>query len=184
MLKQPKQQKHPKVAAMTAGQWMIPISSTSATITQPSLPHVPAPNPGIHQGPGTVPLAPPPTVPQIGAADPISSTIMLVNTNPYIIGMFMLLLNLGGRFLSLELTKKQEEFLQARWIRPLIFFTVIFISTRNLAAAFWVTILFFFIIWVVANENSPFCMIPSWCGHNTEEAKQVYEKNIGKLSAY
>ena len=171
MLKQPKQKK-----GMEAGSWMIPVSTTGSQ---------PAAAPVAYQGPGTVPHAPPPQPPpQIGAADPLSSTIMFANSNPYIIGLFMLLLNLGGRFLSLELTKKQEEFLQSRWLRPLIFFTVIFISTRNLAAAFWVTILFFFIIWVVANENSPFCMIPSWCGHNNEEAKKVYEKNINKLSAY
>ena len=97
--------------------------------------------------------------------------------------MFMLLLNLGGRFLSLELTKKQEAFLQAPWIRPVIFFTVVFIATRNLVVAFWVTLLFFFIIWVVANENSAFCMIPSWCENASSEPKQVYEQNIEKLKA-
>lgn len=180
MLKQPKHRNHP-TKSMVAGNWMIPVSSTS-------IPPIQQPVPVGHQGPGTVPHAPPPPQmlpsPQIGAADPLSATIMFANTNPYIIGIFMLLLNLGGRFLSLELTKKQEEFLQARWIRPLLFFTVIFISTRNLAAAFWVTILFFFVIWVVANENSPFCMIPSWCGHNTDAEKKVYEKNVDKLSAY
>lgn len=98
----------------------------------------------------------------------------------------MLLLNLGGRFLSLELTKKQEAFLQAPWVRPVIFFTVIFIATRNIVAAFWVTLLFFFVIWVIANENSPFCMIPSWCGDakEGEVAKDVYEANIATLKAF
>jgi hypothetical protein len=104
-----------------------------------------------------------------------------MNTNPYFIGMFMLLLNLGGRFLSLELTKKQEAFLQAQWVRPLIFFTVIFMATRNVVAAFWLTVMFFFVIWIVANENSPYCMIPSWCGHNIDEQTKVYQKNVEKL---
>lgn len=155
-----------------AGQWMIPVSSTApAGLSLPT----PAPAPPIGPLPGYVPQ------PQMGASmDPISSTILSLNANPYIIGMFMLLLNLGGRFLALELTKKQEAFLQSTWIRPLIFFTVIFIATRNLVAAFWVTLLFFFIIWVVANENSPFCMIPSWCETPNEAAKQ-YEKNVEKL---
>ena len=98
-----------------------------------------------------------------GNLDLLSNAIMYLNTNPYMIGLFMLLLNLGGRFLSLELTKKQEAFLQAAWLRPLLFFTVVFIATRNLVAAFWMTLLFFFVIWVAANEHSPFCLIPSWC---------------------
>ena len=93
----------------------------------------------------------------------------------------MLLLNLGGRFLSLELTKKQEEFLAAPWIRPGLFFTVVFIATRNLAAAFWVTLLFFSIIWVVANEHSPYCLIPSWCGYDIEKQKKTYEENVKKF---
>ena len=117
-----------------------------------------------------------------GALDPLSSAILMVNSNPYIVGLFMLLLNLGGRFLSLELTKKQEAFLQAPWIRPLLFFTVIFIATRNLVVAFWVTILFFFVIWVVANENSPYCMIPSWCDSKHEQASETYTQNVQKLS--
>ena len=118
---------------------------------------------------------------QMGGVDPVSAAIMTVNANPFVIGVFMLLLNLGGRFLTLELTKKQEAFLQAPWVRPLIFFTVVFIATRNLAAAFWVSLLFFFVIWVVANENSPFCMIPSWCGHDLDKGKENYRKNIQAL---
>ena len=117
----------------------------------------------------------------MGGVDPMSMAIMTINSNPFIIGTFMLLLNLGGRFLTLELTKKQEAFLQASWIRPLIFFTVVFIATRNIAAAFWVTLFFFFIIWVVANENSSFCMIPSWCGHDLEKGKENYLKNVQNL---
>jgi hypothetical protein len=120
----------------------------------------------------------------VGGMDPISTGIFWLNTNPYIIGMLMLLLNLGGRFLAMELTKKQEAFLQGSWIRPIIFFTVIFMATRNVVVAFWVTALFFFVIWVVANENSPFCMIPSWCGHDTKTASQVYEANVGALTGF
>lgn len=129
------------------------------------------------------PQAPPgmPSPSMVGGMDPLSGAIMWLNTNPYLIGMLMLLLNLGGRFLALELTKKQEAFLQASWVRPMIFFTVIFIATRNLIAAFWVTLLFFFIIWVAANENSPFCMIPSWCGHDVKTPAEVYESNIASL---
>jgi len=118
-----------------------------------------------------------------GVLDPLSQAILFVNTNPYIIGCFMLVLNLGGRFLSLELTKKQEEFLAAPWIRPALFFTVVFIATRNLAAAFWVTLLFFAIVWVVANEHSPYCLIPSWCGHDIEKEKKTYETNAKKFKA-
>jgi hypothetical protein len=127
------------------------------------------------------PLLLPPPQPIQSAGDPLSLAITTMNTNPYFIGVFMLLLNLGGRFLTLELTKKQESFLQSPWVRPLIFFTVIFMATRNVVAAFWLTVMLFFVIWVVANENSPFCMIPSWCGHDIDEQAKTYKNNIEKL---
>ena len=148
--------------SQSAGNTLIPISYAPN----------PAPNPAANPAPAN---------PQMGGVDPISQVILSLNSNPYLVGSMILLLNLGGRFLSLELTKKQEEFFQQPWIRPLIFFTVIFIATRNLVVAFWVTVIFFFIIWVVANEHSPFCMIPTWCGHNTESEQLNYLKNILKL---
>jgi hypothetical protein len=163
-------------------KWLTPVSRTELSGGSPfaaegaAVPNSPAPAPT----PNMVQQQIQPTVG--GALDPLSSAILMVNSNPYIIGLFMLLLNLGGRFLSLELTKKQEAFLQAPWIRPLLFFTVIFIATRNIAVAFWVTLLFFFIIWVVANENSPYCMIPSWCDSKHEQASETYTQNIQKLA--
>jgi hypothetical protein len=75
---------------------------------------------------------------------------------------FYLFLNLGGRFISLELTKKQEMFLANPILRPFILFCVMFISTRNLAVAFWTTVGILSVLRVFANENSPFCLIPGW----------------------
>ncbi len=171
-----------------AGEWMIPVSRLAPALSNfpaaaPAVPSMPTAPSSMPTAPPSMPTAPPMQMPVGGNIDIISSSIMSLNGNPYIIGCFMLLLNLGGRFLALELTKKQEEFLQHKFLRPLLFFTVIFIATRNLVAAFWVTVFFFFVIWVVANENSPFCMIPSWCGHDTDSDKQKYESNVGKLAS-
>ncbi len=118
-----------------------------------------------------------------GNMDILSVIINTLNTNPYFIGMLMLLLNLGGRFLSMELTRKQEEFLQQRWLRPVIFFTVLFVATRNLAVAFWMTLALFLILWILANEQSPFCIIPSWraTGLDPNKMDEQYEKNMAAI---
>jgi hypothetical protein len=113
--------------------------------------------------------------------DIISQSIMMMGTNPYIIGAFYLLMNLGGRYLSLELTKKQEAFLQMPILRPVLLFAVLFIATRNLVAAVVATFVVFFILWVVANEHSPYCMIPHWCGHDLEKDAATYSENVKKL---
>jgi len=110
--------------------------------------------------------------------DPLSSTLSMLNANPYLIGVFYLFLNLGGRFLSLELTKRQEWFLSQPILRPFILFAVMFISTRNLAVAFWTTVGILAVLWVFANENSAFCIIPGW----KEKTPEVnYDANMSKL---
>ena len=113
--------------------------------------------------------------------DLISQSIMMMGSNPYIIGAFYLLMNLGGRYLSLELTKKQEAFLQMPILRPVLLFAVLFIATRNLVVAVVGTFAVFFILWVVANEHSPYCMIPHWCGHDLEKDAATYSENVKKL---
>lgn len=167
--------------SMKAGSsWMIPVSSLQSSTPAPAVAPAVAPAPPS----GPYPTGPPPAaMGMTGGLDSVSATILSLNSNPYLIGMFMILLNLGGRFLSLELTKKQEAALQSPYLRPLIFFIVIFVATRNLVAAFWVTLLFFFVIWVAANEHSPFCLIPSWCDSESASVEEeTYKQNVEALT--
>jgi hypothetical protein len=83
---------------------------------------------------------------------------MSLNSNPYFIGTMMLLLNLGGRFIALEMTKSQEQFFQNPWIRRLLIFTVLFVGTRNIMVAFWMTLIIILIIGYLFNENSSLCL--------------------------
>lgn len=119
----------------------------------------------------------PPALPLI-MPDPLSSVLAVLNSNPYLIGVFYLFLNLGGRFLSLELTKRQEWFLAQPYIRPFILFAVMFISTRNLAVAFWTTVGILSVLWFFANENSALCLIPSW---KEKKSDNNYDATMSKI---
>lgn len=119
-----------------------------------------------------------------GEFDTLSLILYSLNSNPYLIGFFMLMLNLGGRFLAMELTPRQEAFLQQRWLRPLLFFIVLFVATRNLAVAFWITLFLFVILWVLANEKSPFCLISSWREYptgSTDSPSEAYKTNMDAI---
>jgi hypothetical protein len=48
----------------------------------------------------------------IAVLNPLDGFLQVFNNNPYFIGLMMIILNLGGRFISLEVTKQQEQFLQ------------------------------------------------------------------------
>lgn len=116
--------------------------------------------------------------------DPITSLVLSVNSNSYLIGILYLFLNLGGRFLSLELTKQQEAFLSKPYMRPFILFSVLFIATRNIAVAFWTTLGLLSVIWIFANENHALCLIPGWKAVDEEKKKEQeksYEANMKML---
>jgi hypothetical protein len=118
-----------------------------------------------------------------GAPDAISATLMALSGNPYIIGIFYMFLNLGGRFLSLELTKRQEWFLSQPYVRPFILFAVLFIATRNLAVALYTSIFILAVLWLFANENSVLCLIPSWRTNKPDHVNndKTYNETMAKL---
>ena len=90
--------------------------------------------------------------------NPIDGILQIFNSNPYFIGIMMLILNLGGRFISLEVTKKQEQFLQLPWVRRGLIFTVLFVATRNIWVAFWATLTVILFLGYLFNENSALCI--------------------------
>jgi len=94
--------------------------------------------------------------PVLEAFNPLEASIAAFNTNPYFIGITMLLLNLGGRFLAMEITKEQEKFFQQTWVRGLLLFVVVFVATRNILVAFWLSIIVMIILRLLLNENSQF----------------------------
>lgn len=95
--------------------------------------------------------------------NPLEMAIMSLNTNPYFIGIMMLLLNLGGRFLGMEVTKEQEKFFQNPWVRRALIFTVLFVATRNVVVAFIMTLFTLLFLSFLLNENSSLCLFKS-CG--------------------
>lgn len=97
-------------------------------------------------------------------ADSLLMSIHDINMNPYILGIAYILLNLGGRFMVLSVSPAQEAFLQNIVFRPLLLFAIMFIGTRNLVVAFWMTIVILFVLHYLFNENSSWYLL----GHKKE----------------
>ena len=103
-------------------------------------------------------LASGPAMAAVASINPIDAFLQIFNSNPYFIGIMMLILNLGGRFISMEVTKKQELFLQLPWVRRLLIFTVLFVATRSIQVAFWTTVTVVLFLGYLFNENSALCL--------------------------
>lgn len=146
----------------------------------------------------SLPALPPQAISSLTALSPVDSFLQIFNTNPYFIGLMMLILNLGGRFISLDVSKKQEQFLQHPWIRRLLIFTVLFVATRNIWVAFWMTLVVILFLGYLFNENSSICIFGnngakgSKCSDTaakqkedlTPEEKEILQRLMAKQQRY
>ena len=82
-----------------------------------------------------------------------------INTNPYLLGIAYIILNVGGRFMALSVTPAQEAFLQNILFRPLLLFAIMFIGTRNLVVAFWLTMAIIIVMHYLLNEESDWYLL-------------------------
>jgi hypothetical protein len=95
-------------------------------------------------------------------AETLLMSIHEINMNPYVLGFAYILLNLGGRFMVLSVTPGQEAFLQNIVFRPLLLFAIMFIGTRNLIVAFWMTLVVLLVLHYFLNENSDWYLLRDW----------------------
>ena len=97
-----------------------------------------------------------------GFADQLLHGIQDLNMNPYLLGIAYITLNLGSRFFVMSVSPAQEAFLQNTLFRPLLVFAIMFIGTRNLIVAFWMSALILFSLYFLLNENSSWFILRDW----------------------
>ena len=95
----------------------------------------------------------------------------------------MILMNLGSKYVGLELSEFQDEFLSKKLIRRLVIFTIFFIATRDIIISLILTGIFIIFIGGILNDGSKFCLIKK---HNpktrlitkddVEKAKKIVKK--------
>jgi hypothetical protein len=106
--------------------------------------------------------------------NPLDILMASVNSNPYFIGIMMLLLNLGGRFLSLEISKDQEKILSMPVVRRFFLFAILFVATRNVVIAGGLAIIVILCIGYLFNENSDLCLWKNCIHKSTEGFQESY----------
>jgi uncharacterized protein (UPF0128 family) len=115
-----------------------------------------------------------------------------INNNKYFYAITMILLNMGARYIEMDLVDNHRRFLSSKLLRRIIIFTVAFVATRDVVASLIVTASFVILVLNLFNTNSKYCIIPqSYLDIDTnndgkissDEIKQAYDilKRAGKL---
>ena len=83
----------------------------------------------------------------------INFKVDTINTNKYFIGLAMITLTIGGRFIIGELSEKQKERINTKYFRRLFIFCAFFMATRDIIPAIILTIIASLIISEIINEE-------------------------------
>ena len=122
----------------------------------------------------------------------LDNALEFLNTNKYFTGIMMILLNIGSRYVAMDLSETQQRILSSVWVRRALVFTIVFIATRDIKVSLLLTLMFVILISGLFNGKSRYCILPkSYLELDTdndgeispEEIKAAYEKLVkaGKL---
>lgn len=90
----------------------------------------------------------------------MDTLLATLSNSPLFNGSIMLLSNIGGKYLALDLPKNIDVlFEQHAILRYLILFSIFFIATRDIKISILLTLFYFIVIKFLLNENSRFCII-------------------------
>jgi hypothetical protein len=96
----------------------------------------------------------------VGNASMLAIATMGLNGNKYILGLMILLINLGARYIGNEVGDFMHKVLNHKFARRFLIFLVLWMGTRDLVVAGVITITFIVLVNTVFNENSDFCILP------------------------
>jgi len=85
-----------------------------------------------------------------------------INSSQYFFGLMMIILNLGSRYISLDLTSNQEKLLSSLLMRKITLFSIVFMATRDFIISIILTIIFSLFIITFLHEQSNFCILPNF----------------------
>ena len=82
-----------------------------------------------------------------------------INESKFLIGIAMILLNIGSKYVDFKFTKSQEQMLRNGIAREILIFTIVFMGTRDILYAILLTAAFIILSEYIFNEKSEYCLV-------------------------
>jgi hypothetical protein len=84
-----------------------------------------------------------------------------LNSSKFFAGIVMILLNIGSKYITIELSKSQEAYLRNSLGRQMLIFAISWMGSRDILIALALTAIFNVLANHLFNEKSQFCIIPA-----------------------
>jgi len=84
-----------------------------------------------------------------------------INNSKIFAGIIMIMLNIGSKYITIKLSKSQEEYFKNSIARQLLIFSIVWMGTRDVILSLFLTATFIVLTDHLFNEESNFCVIPA-----------------------
>ena len=88
------------------------------------------------------------------------SYLKSLNNSKFFAGLVMIMLNIGSKYVTVELSKSQEEYLKNNVGRQILIFAISWMGSRDILIALALTAIFTILTQHLFNEESALCIIP------------------------
>jgi len=111
-----------------------------------------------------------------------------LNNSKFFAGLVMIMLNIGSKYVTIELSKSQEAYLKNSVGRQLLIFAISWMGSRDILIALALTAIFTVLTDHLFNEESPMCVIPMKYRHfeevlDLDKDNNVTDEELSKASA-
>ena len=123
-----------------------------------------------------------------------SNLFSYLNNSKLFSALIMVIMNLGSKYISMDLNVYIERFLSSYITRKIAFFSIFWMATKDILLSVFLTFICAFIIEFLLNDKSKWCILPkkeifmnkyrnSVSKEEYKQAKDIidrYEKNMNK----
>ena len=82
-----------------------------------------------------------------------------LNNSKFFAGIVMLIMNIGSKYISIELSKTQEDYVKYTLGRQILIFAILWMGTRDIVVALILTCVFILFADYLLNDNSKYCIL-------------------------
>ena len=101
--------------------------------------------------------------------DNIRYHLHFLNTHPLFIGLMVIMLNIGSKYITIKLSKSQEQYIKNSLGRQFLIFAIMWSGTRDIVYAILLTGAFVAMSDYLFNEDSAYCVIPGYLRNYAEK---------------
>ena len=92
--------------------------------------------------------------------DIVNNAINSLNSSTFFAGIMMICLNIGSRYIQLNLDESTESYIKYALTKEILVFTISWMATRNIYSALVLTAVFVVLADFALNEKSKYCILP------------------------